>query len=134
MRCAGGRHQRAGAGVFVEEGAGDRCPPCDRRIGDGCLAAPQPGDGVADLVQFQLGGAAAGVDAMGRRVVLQALKSLVTTSKTTTATDGPCSATPSTPSTTATSNPAAPCTPTSPCSCSPGEPTRRARDPEACLP
>ena len=35
--------------------------PGDGGVGDRCLAAPQPGDGVADLVQFLLGGAAAGL-------------------------------------------------------------------------
>ena len=47
-----------------------------------------------------------------------------TTSRTTTATGGPCSAMPSMPSTTAMSRPADRCTPTSPRSSSPAAPTR----------
>ena len=52
----------AGVGVGVEEGAGYPGRASDGRIGNRRLVAPEAGDGVADLLQFLLGGAAAGLD------------------------------------------------------------------------
>ena len=67
MPCAavfadGVADQGAGVGVGVEEGAGYPGLAGDGGVGDRRLAAPEAGDGVADLLQFLLGGAAAGLD------------------------------------------------------------------------